>query len=111
MVNLFIFIVTCYGITNILIFGSIFKWFRNFLNNLGTGDYSLHKLFTCFMCLPFWVGIVLTYCFYYLDVISLTPFGSSNIQFVFVIAFLNGCFASGSVWVLHTLQEFLERIK
>ena len=45
-----IFILVCYGACNNMIYGSIFEGFRKFLSNFGTSGYSLHKLFTCFMC-------------------------------------------------------------
>ena len=53
--DLIYFILTAYGLTQILIFGSIFNKIRpskNWLNGFG-------KLFHCPMCMGFWVGILL----------------------------------------------------
>jgi hypothetical protein len=44
---------------NNMIYGSIFQGFRNLLAKLGTGGYSIHKLFSCFMCLGTWMGLSL----------------------------------------------------
>jgi hypothetical protein len=48
--NTVIFLLICYGACNNLIYGSLFEGFRQYLTKFGTGGYSLHKLFTCFMC-------------------------------------------------------------
>jgi fructose-specific phosphotransferase system IIC component len=54
-VDLIYFILAAYGLTQILIFGSIFNKIRpskNWLNGFG-------KLFHCPMCVGFWVGVFL----------------------------------------------------
>ena len=53
--DLIYFILAAYGLTQILIFGSIFNKIRpsrNWLNGFG-------KLFHCPMCMGFWVGLLL----------------------------------------------------
>ena len=44
-----LFILICYGACNNMIYGSIFEGFRKWLAKFGTGGYSLHKLFTCWI--------------------------------------------------------------
>ena len=102
------FIIICYGICNILIYGSLFEGFRNALGTLGTGGYSLYKLFTCFMCLATWVGIGISMLLYNYGYFHLTPMGEMGITNLFLGSFLNGVLASGGVWLTHTLQESLE---
>jgi hypothetical protein len=40
---------------------------------------------------------------------SLTPVGSIGVDEPYLIAFLNGLFSSGGVWLTHTIQEAFER--
>lgn len=108
MTHIFIYSFIVYGICNILIWGSNFSWWRAFLGKLGQGDYSLHKLFTCFMCLPTWIGPLVSY-------LSITYGGGelsiTNGMFDYVVLTLimDGVFASGVVWVINNLEEALER--
>jgi len=53
--ELIYFILTAYGLTQILIFGSIFNKVRPPKNWL----YGFGKLFYCPMCMGFWVGVFL----------------------------------------------------
>ena len=79
------FILVAYGLTQILVYGSIFNSFRPTNGRLG-------ELFRCPMCLGFWVGM-------YLYVIS--PFTE---LFTFepsvVTPFLLGCLSSGTSYIL-----------
>lgn len=102
--SILIFILICYGACNNLIFGSIFEGFRAYLTKFGTGGYSLHKLFTCFMCLGTWMGFVIA------SILILTgnptPISTNN---TFLTIFLHGLVSTGGVWVIHTAQEAFER--
>jgi hypothetical protein len=53
--DLIYFILTAYGLTQILIFGSIFNKIRPSKQWLG----GFGKLFHCPMCMGFWVGVLL----------------------------------------------------
>jgi len=50
MSNLLAFILACYGMTMILVYGSIF-------NNIRPKNGFFGKLFKCTMCMGFWVGL------------------------------------------------------
>ena len=52
--KLLIFLLIAYGISNILVFGSIFKSWRNFWSNVNPNFFG--TLFTCMICLPTYVG-------------------------------------------------------
>jgi len=104
-----IFILVCYGACNNLIYGSLFEGWRNLLAKLGTGGYSLHKLFTCFMCLGTWMGFFMSSLMVYFGYKDLTPIGSIGIKQNDLIIFFSGLLSSGGVWLIHTLQEALER--
>lgn len=104
-----IFILMCYGACNNMIYGSAFEGFRNLLAKTGTGGYSLHKLFTCFMCLGTWMGFTLSFIMIHLGYISSTPIGSIGINNIPLAIFLNGLLSAGGVWLCHTIQEAFER--
>lgn len=106
---LLVFILISYGACNNLIYGSIFEGWRNFLSKFGTGGYSLHKLFTCFMCLGTWMGFALSLIMSSFGYGELTPVGSLGINNLFLITFLNGLLSTGGVWLMHTFQEMMER--
>jgi len=104
-----IFILLCYGACNNIIYGSIFEGFRNHLATYGTGGYSLYKLFTCFMCLGTWMGFAVTLIYTYFGYSNNTPMGSIGVENLPLMVFFNGLVATAGVWLLHTVQEALER--
>jgi hypothetical protein len=98
-----------YGVCNILIFGSNFEWWRNLLKWFGTGGYSMHKLFTCMMCLPTWVGFFMSYMAQ--KYLSLnTPALYYGIENIWIAVLVDGIITSACVWLMHTAQEALERV-
>ena len=102
--NLLTFIIISYGACNNLIFGSVFEGFRNFLSKFGTSGYSIHKLFTCMMCLGTWMGFALSTILILTH--NSTPITTNNI---FLTIFLHGLVSTGGVWLIHTAQEAFER--
>ncbi len=92
-----------------MIYGSVFDGFRNFLSKFGTGGYSLHKLFTCFMCLGTWMGFTVSLILNHYGYSKLTPMGSLGVENLYLMVFLNGLVAAAGVWLTHSLQECLER--
>jgi len=111
--KLFIFILISYGLSNILIYGSIFEQFRNKLDMVSPKFWG--KLFSCFICLPTWLGflgsiLIWSPTLYYGVVINdLDFFNLFLIPKELVSMFLDGCLSSGCVWIIHTLQESMER--
>jgi hypothetical protein len=102
--DLFIFILLGYGITNILVFGSIFNFWREFWDKINPNFFG--KLFSCPMCLSTWVGFVLSFLFSILGLY--TPMASYGLDIMPLNVFLDGCLMSGGVWLIHTIQEYLE---
>ena len=79
------FILVAYGLTQILVYGSI-------LNSIRPKEGSLGELFQCPMCMGFWVGV-------FLCVISpFTPLFTFEPNFVTPI--LLGCLSSGTSYIL-----------
>jgi hypothetical protein len=103
--KILLFELLAYGITNILVFGSIFENWRQFWNKLNPSFFG--KLVTCPLCLSTWIGAILSLIFNLMG--YSTPFFEYGITFLPFLVFLDACFTSGCVWLLHTLQESLER--
>jgi len=82
------FILICYGLTNILVYGSIFDSIRPKEGLLG-------KLFKCPLCLSFHVGYIIALLLNASDLFSI----SINIIDMFMLA----CLSSGTSYVLCSL--------
>jgi len=96
-------ILAAYGMTSIIVWGSIFESTRTTIKKYSKffGD-----LVSCTLCTGTWVGFFM----------SLVLGGLSN-HFIqapwFVYFFFDGMFTAGSVWALNAIVEFFEesRIK
>jgi len=84
-----------------MIFSSLFKKWREFWLRVSPNFFG--ELFTCMICLPTWWGFI----------ISLLVFSPSimylGVSSIVLGMFLDGCLASGIVWLLHTVQESIEK--
>jgi len=89
MISLFCFILCSYGMTKILIHGSIFDSIR-----------PSYKFFRCALCVGFWVGVFL--CL--LSAASPNPLLFSY-GFSVENAFLMGCLSAGTSYVLNALFD------
>ena len=103
--KILLFIFLAYGITNIVVFGSIFEKWRTYWNKLNPSFFG--KLFTCPMCLSFYVGGLLSIIFNAIGVS--TPFLEYGIPYLPLLVFLDACFTSGCVWLIHNIEEFFEK--
>ena len=99
--GLIVFTLISYGASNIMVFSSLFKKWREFWLRVSPNFFG--ELFTCMICLPFWWGVILS-----LIVFSpaITYLGVTSIL---LGVFLDGCLSSGIVWLLHTVQESIEK--
>ncbi len=103
-----------YGASNIMAYGSIFEKWRGFVGADKDEPTSFFgKLFGCMMCLPFWWGVILSLTIYSP---SLTMLGDATLTLFnydipseYLAVFFDGCLASGTVWFIHTFQEYLEQ--
>jgi hypothetical protein len=106
--ELLIFILVAYGMSNILVWGSIFSVPRTILHELASTS-GIHQpvckffseLISCMMCTSTWVGFFLSVFFYspVHELLSITPYWSW---------FFDGCLASGAVWAVNALVEHWE---
>lgn len=73
---------------------------------------NLGELFQCMICFPTWVGFIISALnSLFLPYLDLTP-GMLLLNFYapwWTIMIIDGFFASGIVWLIHTAQEALER--
>lgn len=113
MVELFIFLVTAYGASNIMIFGSIFDKWRNLFGVNKDNPPFFGKLFGCMMCLPFWWGVILSIFMYsptlYTGLMTDITIFNFTLSKEVLSTFFDGCLSSGGVWFIHTVQEKIER--
>lgn len=95
---LFLWIMTAYGMTSILVWGSIFESTRNFIKKHSKffGD-----LITCTLCTSTWVG------FFMSIVLGGVTSPVLNVHWSLGI-FFDGMFTAGSVWALNAIIEFFE---
>jgi hypothetical protein len=98
--DLVVFLLVAYGIANIMVFSSIFRWWRELWIRYSPNFFG--ELFTCMICLPFWIGV-------FLSIVGVS-ISENYIDVPNIISWLlDGALASGGVWLIHTIQEKLEK--
>jgi hypothetical protein len=111
MIELLLFTFVAYGMTTILVYGSIFNGVRDFIHQQAQDENGfiltrpifkfLSGLIVCPLCTSTWVGFFL----------SLTLFSPIN-YFIglnsFYYVFFDGMFAAGIVWALNAIIEWFE---
>lgn len=108
------YILCAYGFCNMIIFAKgpfgIFEWWRSFSHRLSNG---FGELFTCPMCLSTWCGLLFSAIdLWIVKSIEFTPF---NIVFAdadlwWLILLMDMGVTSGIVWLIHQLEEMMERV-
>jgi hypothetical protein len=98
MILLFFWTFIAYGITSIIVWGSIFENFRNWVIKQSKffGD-----LIQCTLCTSTWVGFFMS-----LFLGSISSYFFDN--YLIVNIFLDGMYTAGSVWALNSIIEFFE---
>jgi len=95
--ELLIWILAAYGMSQILVFGGIFDTPRDWIKKHSTffGD-----LISCMMCTSTWVGFFFSLTFY-------SP--TESMTFIpYTSIFFDGMLASGSVWAINAMVEWFE---
>lgn len=87
-----------YGITNIIVYSHFFQWLRVLMAKLS--DFT-GKLFTCMMCMGFWVGVVISW-------LIMLYYGAVFTWVMIIPLVCLGGFFSGTTWLIHTIQEWFE---
>ena len=109
MTQLFLWMIMTYGLSNILVYGSIFNKPRNYIFNkadhgdgLFTDFYKFLKgMLSCMMCTPVWVG-------FFFGIFLYSPVHRILEVSPWVSWFFDGMLASGSVWAINSIIEWFE---
>ena len=107
--NLVIWAMVAYGMTNILVYGSIFNGFRQSIHNWGNNEFApfqflgkfLSGLISCVLCTSVWVGFFLSLAYFSpnVDIIGLNKILS---------IFFDGMLSAGLVWAINAVIEWFE---
>lgn len=92
-----------YGMTTIIVYGSIFDKVRNYIT---LKSEFFGKLLSCILCTSTWVGVLMS--------IFIGSITKNYIEtFILVHIFIDGMFTAGIVWAINSVIEFFEesRIK
>lgn len=102
-----------YGLSNIVVYSNgpfhIFEKWRNLSHNINE---QFGELFTCMMCFSTWVGLALSLVnSLLLSSVAFTPFNIilGTVAPFWLIMILDMGFTSAVVWLLHQLEEMMER--
>jgi hypothetical protein len=104
---LLLFFIAAYGMSNILVYGSIFESTRNFITEMGSIPYLgfifkfVSDLLGCMMCTSTWVG-------FFFGLFVMSPFMilvGVNPSYSW---FFDGMLASGAVWGINSIVEWFE---
>jgi hypothetical protein len=101
-------IIAAYGMSNILVYGSIFEGLRNTIHEFAKINIPiishtfkfLSGLIVCMMCTSTWVGFFMSLFF--------SPFTVFLGVNEYVGIFFDGMLASGSVWAINSIIEWFE---
>jgi hypothetical protein len=114
LIVIFVFSIIAYAISNHFVYAHgpmhLYDNIRDIANKIHS---NLGELFSCMICFPTWVGMILSACnSWLLPELCLTPcmILMNTLAPWWAIMILDGFFASGIVWLIHTLQECLERV-
>lgn len=104
-----VWLLVAYGMSNIMVYGSIFQGMRDWFNKLGDVRFApfngpfkfISELLSCMMCTSTWVGFFLSWTFYSP---SQVLYGHND----FISLFFDGMLASGFVWAFNGMVEWFE---
>lgn len=107
--SILIWILMAYGMSNILVYGSIFNRQRELIQHAGNDEFMPFKevfkfvseLIGCMMCTSTWVGFFMSFV---LHSPSVTLFDVQN----WYGWFFDGMLASGGVWAINSIVEWFE---
>jgi uncharacterized membrane protein len=101
--------VMAYGMTNIIVYGSIFNGPRNAINKASNNPHFpfrgffifVSDMIKCMMCASTWIGFFFGIFLYspVHQILGVTPWASW---------FFDGMLASGSVWAINSIIEWYE---
>jgi hypothetical protein len=104
-----IWILASYGMTNILVYGSIFNGFRDWIQKWGNSYYApfrgvgkfLSSLISCVLCTSTWVG-------FFFSLTLFAPFHELIGLNKYFSIFFDGMLSAGAVWAINSIVEWFE---
>jgi hypothetical protein len=100
--------IIAYGLSNIVVYDSIFNGPRNFINKWGDSKYPLNgfggflsKMISCMMCFGF-------HCGWFLSLLVYSPVHELLGTNQYYSWFFDGMLASGAVWAINAIIEWFE---
>lgn len=117
---LIIYTLFMYGLSNIIAFGKPFNFIREYLyrNNKYKLHSSIYELITCMMCLPTWLGGILSVLnIFVFKSMFLTPayylfqdnLMNLNLISIITIIIIDMSFTSGVVWLIDRVETYLNK--
>lgn len=110
MISLIIFMLVAYGMTTIMVYGSIFNGLRNGIHKLGSDDgfvlirpifKFISELIQCMLCTSTWVG-------FFLSLVFFSPIHNFIGLNEYLSVFFDGMLSAGSVWAINAIVEWFE---
>lgn len=118
VIKLIVYTVCAYALGEMMVFGrgpfGIFTLMRKAASRVSDG---MGELFGCMLCLPMWIGMVLSVLNIFLFpslafVPSMVVYGVPLTKgAVLLSVFVDGLFTSGSSWLLYQIECFVENIR
>ena len=93
-----------FGLSNIIVYGKIFEKQRNWITENST---FFGSLLNCIMCFSFWSGFLLSLI--YSPSNALLFNFNTSLPLILLSSFIDGLYSSGSVYLINTIIEKLER--
>ena len=99
-----------YGMTTIMVYGSIFNGLRNGIHKLGSDDgfvlirpifKFISELIQCMLCTSTWVG-------FFLSLVFFSPIHNFIGLNEYLSVFFDGMLSAGSVWAINAIVEWFE---
>jgi hypothetical protein len=104
MINLVLFAFIAYGMTTIMVYGSIFETLRGRIhlwgNNSAIGKF-FSDLISCVLCTSTWVG-------FFLSITMFSPVNGIYSMDLPFATFFDGMFTAGVVWAINSIIEWFE---
>lgn len=107
-IKVLVWVVISYGLMTIMVYGSIFRWLREFVLKWSESKLAvsfigkfLNGVLTCPLCFSTWGG-------FFLSIVLFSP-----VNQLFGIPrdlswFFDGIFSAGAVWAINSIVEFFE---
>jgi hypothetical protein len=109
MIELLVWCLTIYGMSNIGVYGKIMNGFRDTIEKWGNDEHVpfnkqfhfIREMMRCMMCLPVWIGFFFG-IFLYSPIHELLKIDSG------ISWFFDGSLASGTTWMINSIVEWFE---